>query len=142
MDTINRYTTGMADRVFRSLALRNVKRIKARMAEQEAEYERMVEDCYRQGYRPHYCRHGRDLWVDYDVICGYCEEGDPDPYVMALNEARAAVRASDARYEALRAFRDACNDGGIRQDDRQKETDMLVDWALAPLADDWRPRGF
>lgn len=36
------------------------------------------EECesYRKNHqRPHYCEHGANLWVDYDVICGYCEGG-------------------------------------------------------------------
>jgi hypothetical protein len=39
------------------------------------DYEEECESYAKDGYRPHYCEHGANLWVDYDVICGYCEEG-------------------------------------------------------------------
>lgn len=41
-------------------------------------YRSWLEDCrewHEQGYRPHYCEHGLDLWTDYDPICGPCEDG-------------------------------------------------------------------
>lgn len=41
---------------------------------QWAEYEVYVEDSFRHGFKPHYCRHGRNLWTDYDIACGICEE--------------------------------------------------------------------
>jgi hypothetical protein len=28
-----------------------------------------------QGYRPSHCRHGVYLWVEWDAICGPCEDG-------------------------------------------------------------------
>lgn len=52
-------------------ALRHVKAQRRR----KAEYEDECRSYAREGYRPHYCPHGRNLWVDYDVICGPCEDG-------------------------------------------------------------------
>ena len=46
-----------------------------RSREAWTEYLAECEEDRRNGYRPHYCRHGADLWVDYDVICGPCEDG-------------------------------------------------------------------
>lgn len=41
-------------------------------------YELYLGDCEadrERGYRPHYCEHGTNQWVDYDNICGPCEDG-------------------------------------------------------------------
>lgn len=43
-----------------------------------ADYNEMVEDCAKHGYRAQYCIHGTNQWTDYDNICGHCENGD-DP---------------------------------------------------------------
>jgi len=43
-----------------------------------AEYARECQDYRDQGHRPHYCIHGTDLWVDYDNICGGCEDSRSD----------------------------------------------------------------
>ena len=41
------------------------------------QYERECREYAADGYRPHYCLHGVNLWTDYDNICGWCEEGEP-----------------------------------------------------------------
>ena len=41
------------------------------------EYNEYLAECAEwaeQGYRPHYCRHGVNMWVDYDCACWQCEE--------------------------------------------------------------------
>lgn len=43
-----------------------------------ADYNEMLADCAKHGYRAQYCIHGTNQWTDYDNICGYCENGD-DP---------------------------------------------------------------
>lgn len=43
------------------------------------EYLREVEEAHEEGFAPHYCFHGTNLWTDYDPICGYCEDGAYDP---------------------------------------------------------------
>lgn len=43
------------------------------------EYLRDVEDAAKEGYRPHHCFHGTNLWTDYDNICGPCEDSQYDP---------------------------------------------------------------
>ncbi len=64
----------------------------------------------RQGYRPHYCEHGTNQWVDYDNICGPCEGGvtmgDPTQrmtYALELAHARLKrVAQVEATYKLLR----------------------------------------
>lgn len=44
----------------------------------EQGYQEWVEACEqdrRDGYRPQFCEHGMNLHVDYDPICGPCEDG-------------------------------------------------------------------
>jgi hypothetical protein len=43
-----------------------------------AEYERECAEYREQGYGPHYCIHGTNLWTDYDNICGGCEDSHDD----------------------------------------------------------------
>lgn len=45
------------------------------LARQYADYLESVEADYREGFRAHYCEHGVNMWVDYDAICGSCEDG-------------------------------------------------------------------
>lgn len=42
------------------------------------DYNEMLADCAKHGYRAQYCIHGTNQWTDYDNICGHCENGhDP-----------------------------------------------------------------
>jgi hypothetical protein len=52
--------------------------------EHERRYQRECDEYRRQGYRPHYCIHGTDLWVDFDNICQGCEDG-ADPRKTSLD---------------------------------------------------------
>lgn len=38
------------------------------------EYEEECRQDRAEGHRPHYCLHGMNLWVDWDPICGPCED--------------------------------------------------------------------
>lgn len=80
------------------LAAHALKRIKAR----EVEYEEECREDARQGYRAHYCIHGMNLWVDWDPICGYCEEG-LGAYEQALSYAHNVMFKEGQRVEAMRA---------------------------------------
>ena len=71
---------------------------------QWAAYDAECAEYAAQGYRPHTCFHGTSLWVDYDVMCGPCEDGygwfDPMLYrQMALREAHAAYDSFNIRLE-------------------------------------------
>lgn len=50
---------------------------KDRAANTQREYDEECREAAEQGFRPHYCIHGTNLWTDYDPICGYCENGEP-----------------------------------------------------------------
>lgn len=67
-----------------------------------AEYDAECAKYAKDGYRPHTCFHGTNLWVDYDVMCGPCEDGygwlDPMLYrQLALSEAKRAYKEFDER---------------------------------------------
>lgn len=64
---------------------------------QHCEYLGMCEDYARRGLRAPSCEHGANLWVAWDNICGYCENGETfaDPMFRrraALTEARRRMR--------------------------------------------------
>lgn len=62
--------------------LADIRRVIAGFESWEADCAQDRED----GYRPHYCPHGTNLWTDYDNICGPCEDGfsSPRDYVDML----------------------------------------------------------
>ncbi len=97
-------------RVPSALVLSTAMRINRRL---EASYAAYLADCEedrQQGYRPHFCQHGMNLWTDFDPICGYCEDGFTmaDGVVRrtyALSEARAAVAEFEALMDACEVLR-------------------------------------
>ena len=71
-----------------------------------AEYEEACEAAWKEGYRPHYCFHGVNLWTDYDPMCGVCEEyggmWDYKTYAgFALDEAIRAHKQQEERVDQL-----------------------------------------
>lgn len=69
-----------------------------------AEYDAECAEYAKQGYRPYSCFHGTSLWVDYDVMCGACEDGygwfDPMLYrQLAISEAKQAYALFEQRME-------------------------------------------
>lgn len=47
-----------------------------------AGFQSWEEDCeqdWAEGHRPHHCPHGMNQWIDYDNICGPCEDGFSSP---------------------------------------------------------------
>lgn len=93
----------------------------ARLAEEYLRrYEAYREECdqaAREGYRPHYCEHGMNLWTDYDPICGWCEDGvtmrdGAQRRRAALDEARQTHET----FEALMAATNYLRRHGIEYD--------------------------
>lgn len=81
-------------KLHKDIILARVERERARYAE----YDEYCESHYRRGYRPEHCPHGVNLWVDYDPICGYCENGySYFDYQRAVRDAIDAVRAGVKR---------------------------------------------
>jgi hypothetical protein len=72
-------------------------------------YEEVKREAYKEGYRPHYCIHGTNLWTDYDPMCGPCEDGYGyyhfDTYArLSLDEAKSAIAEQDERTQKLVAL--------------------------------------
>jgi hypothetical protein len=82
--------------------------IKKQLDKRVKEYEEDCESWAEQGYRPHYCFHGVNLWTDYDPICGRCEDSDD----WRDTEAKSIALAEDALIdfdEQGKAIRDVLN---------------------------------
>lgn len=97
---------------------------------QWAEYDAECAEYAKQGYRPYSCFHGTNLWVDYDVMCGACEDGygwfDPMLYrQLALSEAKRAYESFDQRLEVY----SKASSLGAPVDHGQ-----MIKWVGAPLA--------
>lgn len=76
--------------------------IATNLFEQQREYEEAQRDAAKEGFRPHYCIHGTNLWTDYDNICGGCEDGEFTQY-STPTEVRAYARAVAEGEEAREA---------------------------------------
>lgn len=114
-----RHDEAVARKAVASLALPVLKRLKAERAEYEEECKRAA----RQGFAPHYCPHGMNLWVDYDPICGPCEEG-----LTVYEQALAVARDLFATYlQRLEWF--MAHPGGLPQ----PVLEGLVEWVVEPL---------
>jgi hypothetical protein len=78
------------------------------------DYEEACEEWHRKGYRPHYCIHGTNLWVEWDCACGACENGEDTYWDYAtylrrsLDEAKAAF---DTMHERVMKVIDLQNEG-------------------------------
>lgn len=107
-----------------SYALPYVKLVRER---REA-YEQDCIEWAKQGYRPHYCYHGTNMWVDWDCACGWCEDGMDTVHEEAL---RIAQNAWEKEMQAVRYF--------IALSELERELD--VPWQVADpiraIARDW-----
>lgn len=79
------------------------------------EYLREVEEAHEEGFSPHYCFHGTNLWTDYDPICGYCEDGAYDPRYYSqdsqeFNDAVEIMATSIARKNRFNTVLDMIKD--------------------------------
>lgn len=70
------------------------------------DYEEEAAQYAKEGFRPHYCVHGVNMWVDYDCACYACEEYgsyyDYETYArFSLDEAKAAYDKQMERIDML-----------------------------------------
>lgn len=96
------------------------------LAELRAEYAAWEAECARyheQGFNPHYCVHGANLWVDYDIPCGTCEQG-----ATLEEQALALAQYQWAQFAERMAWLNKRPEG---LDHVQVGT--LVDWAMKPI---------
>ena len=118
------------DRVVLAVALQ----VKKRMDKRRREYEEECERSWRQGYRPHYCVHGTNMWTDYDNICGPCEVA-LGPYEEALMVAHRAVNESNRRRRVMKAFTDALAAENYSGTKIAEMLQPVVAWVLRPIED-------
>lgn len=82
----------------KALAMQEVKRLRKLVAD----YEEECRQAWKDGYNPHYCIHGTNLWVDWDCACWKCEAGGLDPRIPTEMYRIALDNAKEAWTEALR----------------------------------------
>lgn len=90
----------------------------ARRAEQGyLDYIEACESYRRDGYRPHYCEHGTNLWTEYDNICGPCEDGlSMSDGVTRRAYALDSAKRRDADLRALLAACEVLRGQGVEVD--------------------------
>jgi hypothetical protein len=77
--------------------------VKARRQEY-ANHDEYVATFVGTGYRPARCIHGASLWVDHDIPCGRCEDGDGHyDYLRVASEAISDARMLIAEHERRKA---------------------------------------
>lgn len=94
------------------IALALLRTSRNRYAEYDAEVEAWHRDPETRKYRFPTCIHGNSLWVDHDIPCGACEDGDGRwDYLRELGyaweEANTRVDEYHERWEHIRPLRDA-----------------------------------
>ncbi len=87
--------------------LRLAATLSKRFESEYAGYLAEVDNWRAQGYRAHYCEHGTNLWVEYDPICGPCEDvlsmGNAIyRRTVAIDSAKASVRRATAELDLAR----------------------------------------
>jgi hypothetical protein len=87
------------------------------------------------GYRPARCIHGRSLWVDHDIPCGYCEEGEGYfDYVRCASDAIADAKRRVSEHRIRRAAWQAI----YAIDTEAPGLTELMGWVSAPLkVEEW-----
>lgn len=86
----------------RSIIVREARKDFADIQSVVANYNEMVEECRRQGYRAQYCIHGTNNWTDYDNICPGCEDGifpQDTTYMDVLKDVLEEYRATQKRLK-------------------------------------------
>ena len=89
-------TKTRTDRLVLAYALVAIKGLRKR----DAAYREECEEYAKQGYAPHYCKHGTNLWTDYDNICGPCEDSASN-YEIALAYGHETAREYMKRVEMI-----------------------------------------
>jgi hypothetical protein len=104
--------------------------ILADLKKRDAQWEEDAAEWARQGYRPHYCKHGTNLWVEYDAMCHRCEES-VTVYQEAVSIAGVRVRETLDRSEVVTAFLLAANAKHLRLPG-QPVADLWA-WVMEPV---------
>ncbi len=118
--------TGKVDQRVLKLAMQ----IERKLWEGYQWYLDMCEYDRSQGHTPRSCEHGTDRWVDYDNICGPCEDGitmrdGAMRRTMALSRARKAYREIDAIFAAYETLSKA----GVKLTPEQAKDMMTqIEW--------------
>lgn len=100
-------------------------------AEMVGSYDSDIAAYAEQGYGPHYCIHGTDLWVEYDNICAGCENGVTFANMAAqfaygqVVEARRRMNVATTILSLSRADRDYLGLDG-------EFAERAVNWAMEP----------
>lgn len=79
--------------------------IARRILKAQEDYLKEQEQYAQEGYRMPECFHGTNQWVDYDAICGGCEDGAVNEYstvAEVLADARDLALAEQARIDRQR----------------------------------------
>lgn len=89
------------------------------------EYLEKVESDYRKGFRAEHCEHGTNQWVDYDPICGPCEDG----WSMAngVDRRRRALDEAQSRIERVAEMRRVLSEAVIVLGPWAVNTDKVTD---------------
>lgn len=80
-----------------------------------AAYSNYLEECRADaaaGHRSHYCEHGANQWVDWDVICGACEDGITAQ--DGVQRRKAALAEAHRRMDSFHRICSAMTDDAIR----------------------------
>lgn len=129
--TTRKVRTRTSDPMFYQFAMGALRAIDAR----KEQWERDAAEDRRRGHRPHYCEHGTNMWVDYDVMCPGCEASltrHEEALVWAHNDAARMQQVLDLVSPVLSAKGAATAPTPV--------VAALTDWLLSTMPDAVYPR--
>ena len=100
------------------------------LRQRDADWEEAAAEWARQGYRPHYCKHGTNLWVEWDAMCPGCEDSSTI-YEEAVAIAGVRVRETAARMDLVNDFLLAATKGHHALPG-QPVADLMT-WVMEPV---------
>lgn len=113
--------------------------VRERLEQRDREYREECREYKEQGFAPHYCKHGTNLWVDYDPICPGCEDGmslDEEAEMIAGNVMHDYQERTDQvmeTLERLHTFRREAMLSLEQEDALRNAAKALMDYAMQPL---------
>lgn len=96
-------TDGLTDAEKR-VAIAKARHAFARQEKALAEWKVDAAEARAEGFRPHYCVHGTNLWTDYDPMCYGCEEHGFNGFPAYSDLLGDAIRYVKERRYALTRY--------------------------------------
>lgn len=122
-----------AERIYVLAAIKRRRKSYQEWEDHKAEWQRYAIDMAKQGFRPEYCVHGRRMWTDHDINCGYCEFDDDDTtwleeMKLAISEGRRNYRHLTQKFDRIMSAFEIMDETGIPESVKHETAQHFRDW--------------